>query len=101
MDQPRFEELQGPAATPGHDDLGGRAAMVPAFAIGFLFGAALALLWAPAPGRETRHWIYERGQLARRRTSEFVERRWQALQIIRSRGVIGLVRRGRTGGVAG
>jgi hypothetical protein len=98
MDQRYFEESEG--APPAHrQDDDGRAAVVSAFAAGFLLGATLALLWAPASGRDTRHWIQERGQVARRRTAEFLEKRWQALQIIPRRGIVGLVRRRRTSAV--
>jgi len=91
VDQRYVEESECAPATSRRDE-SHRAATVTAFAAGFLFGATLVLLAAPASGRDTRHWIYERGHFARRRTAEFLERRWQALRIIPRRGIVGLVR---------
>ncbi len=66
-----------------------RVEFVAGFTCGVLAGAALALLMAPAPGRETRQWIATQGRAARRRTGQLLHAE-QLGAIIRRSGVVGL-----------
>jgi len=59
----------------------GNASLLVAFALGALAGAAVALLYAPAPGEETRRKLAERAREGRQRAEgairesrEFVSR---------------------------
>jgi gas vesicle protein len=53
------------------EDRGGHAgSVVVAFVLGAIAGAAVALLWAPAPGEETRRKLGERAREGRDRASE-------------------------------
>jgi gas vesicle protein len=49
---------------------GSGGAFLVAFVLGAITGAALALLWAPAAGEETRRLIGERARQGRERVSE-------------------------------
>ena len=60
-----------------------------AFACGVLIGAACGLLFAPAAGRETRHWMGERSRVAR---EHLRERNRRAREVLRREGVRGLLR---------
>jgi len=51
-------------------DDGGAGNMLLAFILGAVGGAALALLYAPATGRETRERLAERAEEARARAAE-------------------------------
>jgi gas vesicle protein len=62
---------------------------VTAFACGVLIGAACGLLFAPAGGRETRHWMAERSRIAR---EHLRERNRRAREVLRREGVRGLLR---------
>jgi len=65
-----------------------------AFAAGAVAGAALALLAAPASGRDARAWIGGRATSARQWTADQVrQRRERVHRAIERRGVLGLVRR--------
>jgi gas vesicle protein len=59
------------------------------FACGVLIGAACGLLFAPAGGRETRHWMVERSRIAR---EHLRERNRRAREVLRREGVRGLLR---------
>jgi hypothetical protein len=77
-------------------DAGGRAgrdASLAMFACGLMTGVALTLLFAPVSGRDTRHWIASTSGETRRRTAALIERNRQALNLIRTRGIVGLARR--------
>jgi gas vesicle protein len=52
------------------DDGGGAGNILLAFILGAVSGAALALLYAPASGRETRERLAERAEDARARATE-------------------------------
>ena len=57
--------------------------------IGVGCGAAIGLMIAPAPGRNSREWILARGRIVRLRTAAFLSRH-DAMTIVRRRGVLGL-----------
>jgi hypothetical protein len=65
------------------------------FALGLLIGlgagVAVALLTAPAPGRDARAWVLARSAAARRRTAEYLQAH-NAMEIMRQRGVRGLLK---------
>jgi gas vesicle protein len=74
-------------------DNGGGGAVLMAFALGAIAGAAVALLWAPASGEETRRLIKERAGEARekageaaRQSREFLERQRETLGTAIDRG---------------
>ena len=75
-----------PVTTCTHVD---QVRLVAGFATGLLTGACLALLLAPAPGRETRQWMAAQGRAARRRTGQLLHRE-QLTAVIRRSGVLGL-----------
>ena len=52
------------------DDGGGAGNILLAFLLGAVSGAALALLYAPASGRETREYLGERAEEARARAAD-------------------------------
>jgi gas vesicle protein len=60
-----------------------------AFACGVLIGAAFGVLFAPAGGRETRHWMAERSRIAR---EHLRERNRRASEVLHREGVRGLLR---------
>jgi gas vesicle protein len=86
-------DIENQPSAPADDELRmQQTAWLFMFACGALAGAAIALMFAPTTGRETRGWIRDRTAAAGRRTAEFVRERNQAVQaIIRKRGVLGLV----------
>ena len=56
------------------DDGGGAGSILLAFLLGAVSGAALALLYAPAPGRETREFLGEKAREGRARAAEAAAR---------------------------
>ncbi len=52
----------------------GAGSVMLAFILGAVSGAALALLYAPAPGRETREMLSEKAREGRERAREAAER---------------------------
>jgi gas vesicle protein len=60
-----------------------------AFALGALAGAAVALLYAPASGEETRRRLSEKTREGRQRVASAVERGREAFEQMRSRSVAG------------
>jgi len=53
------------------EDRGGQAgSVVVAFVLGAITGAAVALLWAPAPGEETRRKLGERARGSKEKANE-------------------------------
>jgi hypothetical protein len=68
--------------------LDSRAALLLAFGCGILTGLSLGLLFAPAGGRDTRHWMADRSRIAR----EYLrDRNRRAMQVVRRDGVRGLL----------
>jgi gas vesicle protein len=61
-----------------HDD-GASASILLAFILGAVSGAAVALLYAPATGRETREFLGEKAREGRGRASDATERSKQAI----------------------
>jgi gas vesicle protein len=55
-------------------DEGGAGSVLLAFILGAVSGAAVALLYAPAAGRETREYLGERAREGRERAAQAVER---------------------------
>jgi gas vesicle protein len=53
-----------------NDDNGGAGSVLLAFLLGAVSGAAVALLYAPQSGRETREFLNERANEARARAAE-------------------------------
>lgn len=60
-----------------------------AFALGALAGAAVALLYAPASGEETRRRLSEKTREGRQRVASAVERGREAFEQMRSRSAMG------------
>ena len=60
-------------------DEGAAASLLLAFILGAVSGAALALLYAPATGRETREFLGEKAREGRDRATEATERSKQAI----------------------
>ena len=56
------------------DDGAGAGSILLAFILGAVSGAAVALLYAPAAGRETREFLGERAREGRERATQAVER---------------------------
>ena len=52
------------------DDSGGAGSVLLAFLLGAVSGAALALLYAPATGRETREYLGDRAREGRARAAD-------------------------------
>ena len=52
------------------DDGAGAGTILVAFVLGAVTGAALALLYAPAPGHETREYLSEKAREGRARAAE-------------------------------
>ena len=63
--------------------------MLLAFALGAIAGAAVALLYAPASGEETRRRLSEKAREGRQRVASAVERGREAFEQMRSRNVMG------------
>ena len=61
------------------DDGAGAGSILLAFILGAVSGAAVALLYAPATGRETREFLGEKARESRDRAAEATERGRQAL----------------------
>lgn len=76
------------------DDGAGAGSVLLAFILGAVSGAAVALLYAPATGRETREFLGEKAREGRDRAAEVAERGRQALN--QSRETLGhAIERGR------
>jgi gas vesicle protein len=56
------------------DDSAGAGGVLLAFLLGAVSGAALALLYAPATGRETREYLGERAREGRERAAEAAQK---------------------------
>ncbi len=56
------------------DEGAGAGSILLAFLLGAVSGAAVALLYAPAPGRETREYLGEKAREGRQRAAEAAER---------------------------
>lgn len=54
----------------GHDSGAGAGSILMAFILGAISGAAVALLWAPAPGSETRRYLGERAREGAEKASD-------------------------------
>jgi gas vesicle protein len=61
------------------DDGAGAGSILLAFILGAVSGAAVALLYAPASGRETREYLGERAREAKARAAEAAEKGREAL----------------------
>ena len=61
------------------DEGAGAGSVLLAFILGAVSGAAVALLYAPATGRETREFLGEKAREGRERAAEASERGRQAL----------------------
>jgi gas vesicle protein len=62
-----------------HDDGGGAGSILLAFILGAVSGAAVALLYAPQSGRETRDLLNEKANEARARAAEAAARSRDAI----------------------
>jgi gas vesicle protein len=60
-----------------------------AFALGAVAGAAIAILYAPASGEETRRRIAEKTRDGKQRLTSAVERGREAFEQIRTRAAMG------------
>jgi gas vesicle protein len=69
------------------------ATLAAAFVCGALVGAAIATLYAPADGRQTRAWIATSSRATRDRAARLFERNQQLIAIVRREGIRGLLRR--------
>ncbi len=74
-----------------HDSHGGVVLM--AFVVGAIAGAAVALMWAPAPGDETRRFLGEKARDSRERATdvarqgrEFIDRQRETLSTAVDKG---------------
>jgi gas vesicle protein len=61
------------------DDGAGAGSVLLAFILGAVSGAAVALLYAPASGRETRQFLGEKADEARAKAAEAAEKSREAL----------------------
>jgi gas vesicle protein len=61
------------------DDHSGAGSILLAFILGAVSGAAVALLYAPATGRETRDYLNEKAEEARQRAGEAAAKGREAL----------------------
>ena len=61
------------------DEGAGAGSVLLAFILGLVSGAAAAMLYAPASGRETREYLGERAREGRERATEIAEKGRQAL----------------------
>ncbi|HTK30199.1 MAG TPA: YtxH domain-containing protein [Vicinamibacterales bacterium] len=64
----------------GRDEGSGAGNVLLAFLLGAVSGAALALLYAPASGRETREYLGDRAREGRERASEAAARAGKIVQ---------------------
>ena len=62
------------------DEGSGGGSVLLAFILGAISGAAVALLYAPASGRETREYLGERANEARERAQQAADRGREAVQ---------------------
>jgi gas vesicle protein len=62
------------------DDSDGGGAVVLAFLLGAVAGAAVALLYAPAPGRDTREFLNEKAKEGRERANEAAQKGREAFR---------------------
>ena len=62
-----------------NDDNGGAGSILLAFILGAVSGAAVALLYAPQSGKETREYLNERANEARARAAEAAAKSREAL----------------------
>jgi hypothetical protein len=67
---------------------------------GAIIGIGIGLLFAPAPGSQSRTWIATEGRKAARRVTEGLSRQ-DATEIVRRKGVRGLLAVLRGGGATG
>jgi gas vesicle protein len=67
-------------------DEGGAGTVLLAFILGAVSGAAVALLYAPASGRETREYLGDKAAEARARAAEAAARSREALTDAASKG---------------
>ena len=56
------------------DEASGAGNVILAFLLGAIGGAVLALLYAPAPGSETRRYLGEKARQGKDRASEAIEK---------------------------
>ncbi len=61
------------------DDGAGEGSILLAFILGAVSGAAVAMLYAPASGRETREYLGERAREGRERATEIARKSRQAV----------------------
>jgi gas vesicle protein len=61
------------------DDGAGAGSILLAFLLGAVSGAAVAMLYAPASGRETREYLGERAREGRDRATEIAEKSRQVM----------------------
>jgi gas vesicle protein len=61
------------------DEGGGAGSVLLAFLLGAVSGAAVALLYAPATGEETREYLGQKAKEGRQRATEAAERGKQAI----------------------
>jgi gas vesicle protein len=61
------------------DEGAGAGSVLLAFILGLVSGAAVAMLYAPASGRETREYLGERAREGRERATEIAEKGRQAM----------------------
>lgn len=64
----------------GRDDGAGAGTVLLAFIVGAVSGAALALLYAPAAGEETREFLGERAKEAKERAAVAAEKGREAIK---------------------
>ena len=64
----------------GRDNGAGAGSILLAFILGAVSGAAVALLYAPATGEDTRKYLGERAREGRERAAEMAEKGRQAVQ---------------------
>ena len=76
------------------DDGAGAGSVVLAFLVGAVAGAAVALLYAPATGEETREFLTEKAREGRERAAKAAERGRQAVKEGRE-NLTGAIERGR------
>ncbi len=76
------------------DDGAGAGSILLAFILGAVSGAAVALLYAPATGRETREFLGERADEARAKAAEAAQRGRDAFSQGRET-IAGAIERGR------
>jgi gas vesicle protein len=62
------------------DEGAGAGSVLLAFLLGAVSGAAVALLYAPAPGRETREYLGDRAREGRDRANQAAQRAGQFVQ---------------------